>query len=345
MMTNKERIIHLSNNLLFQGYVFENEARRYPKFLSEIPNFLYKYKEVNKDSIDMLKNEYVFLSMVKDLDDPFDCVANIDMNEIYKNEAVSVLSKEMVSYIAVCIKQYVDSYSKEQLLRIINASVKNGSFNEECICKALGPKSQTLRTEEHLIFLILRNFENVLGNIANDKEGVGEVIYKATHADTEVGLGALSELRDNKVMWSLYGGKYEGICIEYQIPKERNYIVNLCPVVYKRYGVTNIYKRLVEFTIASCVHYVPENNKPPRVGALTELFCTKDTDWSYQREWRIIGDPLSAIPTKIKSVYLGFKISKENEEKVVNIAKENKFNVYKMNNPNGKTKISYTKIL
>ena len=76
-----------------------------------------------------------------------------------------------------------------------------------------------------------------------------------------------------------------------------------------------------------------------------ELFCTKDSDWSYQSEWRLIGKAEDHChELKIKSIYLGFKVNKTNENKMKRYASKYGFNLYKMNAPSGDKIIRYTKI-
>ena len=76
-----------------------------------------------------------------------------------------------------------------------------------------------------------------------------------------------------------------------------------------------------------------------------ELFCTKDTDWSYQQEWRLIANAGGHFGfLNINAIYLGFKVKKSNETKMKRYAKKYGFKLYKMNPPNGNKRISYTKI-
>lgn len=81
------------------------------------------------------------------------------------------------------------------------------------------------------------------------------------------------------------------------------------------------------------------------IGCFTQLLCTKDSDWSSQDEWRLIGKANKKCrPMKIKSIYLGFDVSEQNQNKVLEYAKKKHFIVYKMNKPNGSKNISYNKI-
>lgn len=73
------------------------------------------------------------------------------------------------------------------------------------------------------------------------------------------------------------------------------------------------------------------------IGASMELFCTKDTDWSYQSEWRLIANAGGHFKyLKIKAIYLGFKVSKINENKMKKYSQEYGFDLYKMDSLNYK---------
>lgn len=81
-------------------------------------------------------------------------------------------------------------------------------------------------------------------------------------------------------------------------------------------------------------------------GCFTQLICTKDSDWEYQDEWRIVGNANAKIkPMKIKSIYLGFDVSEENEKIIKELAMNKSFDIFKMNKPTGTKEITYTKII
>ena len=105
-------------------------------------------------------------------------------------------------------------------------------------------------------------------------------------------------------------------------------------------------KQCVKLAIANCVCFASRGIYDEGLGSLNELFCTKDTDWSFQDEWRLIGEAEEHIDLlKVKAVYIGFKALKHNISRIVNLGREKGFEVYLMNKPSGKKKISYTKLV
>ena len=58
------------------------------------------------------------------------------------------------------------------------------------------------------------------------------------------------------------------------------------------------------------------------------LFLTKNTEWAYQNEWRLLrgaGEKLPAPPIKV--VYLGKDCSDKNRERIKEIAKRKGFSI------------------
>jgi len=83
------------------------------------------------------------------------------------------------------------------------------------------------------------------------------------------GLACFSELNDDLLMWSHYGGKYKGFCLEFDTSFEPLLKVN--PV---RYLPT-----LPQLSLATVL--LNRDFRP-----ILELFCTKSEAWHYEHEWR-----------------------------------------------------------
>ena len=60
------------------------------------------------------------------------------------------------------------------------------------------------------------------------------------------------------------------------------------------------------------------------------IFLTKYKEWSFQKEWRILGEKDTKFPaTPIKAIYLGKHCAKTNEKLILRLAKKYNFAVYK----------------
>ncbi|MGQ0687755.1 MAG: DUF2971 domain-containing protein [Limnobacter sp.] len=85
------------------------------------------------------------------------------------------------------------------------------------------------------------------------------------------GVTCFSEKNDDLLMWSHYGGRYKGVCLEFNTaiePFEKVKPVRYLPDLPK-VDVSSILLR---------------NN----FDSVAELYCTKSSSWSYEREWRAL---------------------------------------------------------
>ena len=201
-------------------------------------------------------------------------------------------------------------------------------------------------TQDQKDFLknVFLNIDPVFDVVAADSRTKDFLAHMIKSKDT-VGVCSFSTVRDNKVMWSHYCNCYKGYCVQYKIKDTNKLMHNLLPVVYKRNINNNITIKLIEFAMGNITRIISFGQIPANIGSFNELLCTKDKDWAYQNEWRLIGDAKSnSSQFEVEKVYLGFDVSLTNEKKMINCAKKNNFNVYKMNKPTGSTRIKYTKI-
>ncbi|EOU1594527.1 DUF2971 domain-containing protein [Clostridium perfringens] len=149
----------------------------------------------------------------------------------------------------------------------------------------------------------------------------------------EIAIVCLSEEKDNILMWSHYAKNHQGICIEYDYNDIRDY-TEVYPVVYMDENID-----LSESIIDIDPH------------GIQRKIMMKFAAWEYEKEWRIIfsnSNPktnggLIHFP-KIKSIYLGCKITKDDKEKIIELAKEKKIGVYQMKMERNKFKLIYDKI-
>jgi hypothetical protein len=86
------------------------------------------------------------------------------------------------------------------------------------------------------------------------------------------GVACFSERNDDLLMWSHYGGRYKGFCLEFA-----TFAAPFEKVRQVRYS-----KVLPEIDVATVLtQSVPDS-------LLDDLFCTKSDSWAYEREWRSI---------------------------------------------------------
>lgn len=343
-MNNKAKRQYISDLLTFQSPPFMSELGTRKNFLKLTPCTLYKLRPFDKYAFDMIDNGYAYLAPVKGLDDPFDCLNDFEISQFY-NEKTSRITPKAVDFILniVCPNGTQD-FSRKEIRKLAIQCIDEDGIDYEKVPKIVRGGGCTTITEPDPLFVVLNTFnQNFKGILEGSQlDGLAE---SAMHPGNRVGICSLTEKRDNKVMWSLYSNQYAGYCIEYEIPKRKELIPNLCPVIYTKKANNSFIEKLLEYAVSAMLRAVSSGNLSGNIGAAMELFCTKDSDWSYQSEWRIIANADARCTyMPIRAIYLGFKVSKYHERQMKQRARKLGFELYKMNPPNGSKKISYTKI-
>lgn len=344
-MTNKEKEQYLSDMMIFRSQAFCCELSRRKDFADKMPKILYKYRSFDQFTLEMLEESYVYLAPVKDLDDPFDCLTNPGVDGSTKDDNVSV-GLAMIDYVVdiVCKLGNV-KIDKKEIKKLIKKSYSNGEYNEGEAKKAFSNTSLMNSTEKQMLLDCLRNIDNFTKTLVEDK-AMESLAKMSFNSGETVGVFSASTKRDNKVMWSLYGDEYKGYCIEYDIPNDPVVRFNLCPVMYKRNDDNNFIRKVVKLAIANIIRFASEGELNNGIGCMNELFCTKDTDWSFQDEWRLIGNARDHCKKlKVKAVYLGYKVERKNLEMIKKTANSKGFKVFVMDGPKGKKKITYSELV
>ena len=346
LRNNKEKREYISCLHLLENQCFPEEIMRIRTVLSKCPDALFKYRSFDKWTLDILKNKYAYLAPVKDLDDPFDCLSDFDVSNV-----MNISKKEITErFLKRFIKEFKIPVTDKQIdtIKQYKSAFKPGDdFESDRIYEAL--KNEGI-PEDKIGELVLQyqNFVNISDAYKDNGEfeRFGEVLM---NPKDRIGVCSLSEINDNKVMWSLYGKEYKGYCIEYHVQKTNKARRFLFPVIYSRKPNNSVIEKLFDTEFAIMERNMNSFNNPflidteiGQTGAIYELFCTKDIDWKYQKEWRLVGNARYHFKeVDIKAVYLGFAVSKINEKKMLSYAKRYKFDLYKMKAPNGKKRIKF----
>ena len=115
------------------------------------------------------------------------------------------------------------------------------------------------------------------------------------------GVACFSETNDNLLMWSHYGGRYKGFCLEFDTSSEP--FRNVTPVRYvPKLPLITISQVLLDKTFSP----------------IRELFCTKSTAWKYESEWRAIhaeaGTQYCYPSSALTGIYFGPDIEQQSME-------------------------------
>lgn len=106
------------------------------------------------------------------------------------------------------------------------------------------------------------------------------------------GVACFSEKNDDLLMWSHYGGKYKGFCLEFDTTSEPFQKINRVRYV----------PSLPPLSLATVL--LDPDSRP-----LRELFYTKSDAWQYEREWRALhvtaGTQFVYSTSALTGVYFG----------------------------------------
>lgn len=321
------------------------------EILGKCPDSLFKYKQFGKNTFDILKKGYAYLSPTKNLDDPFDCLSDFDTTKII-NPDTKTITDQFLKHIIKKAKEKNISVDDKQvgIAKEYKTAFKQGDdFETDRIYECLKNNG----VPENQIGSEIVRYKNLV-NLSDTFKDVGVFEQFANvlmNSRESIKVCSLSEINDNKVMWSLYGKEYEGCCIEYCFKLNNKPPRFLFPVIYSRKANNNFTEKMFDMLFAELDRHMFEdifhfNKEIGDLGAIYELFCTKDIDWRYQKEWRLVSTAdEKCYDVVIKAVYLGFKVAKTNEDKMIRYAKRYKYSLYKMKAPDGKKRIRFTKLV
>ena len=109
---------------------------------------------------------------------------------------------------------------------------------------------------------------------------------------TERGVCCFSEVNDSLLMWAHYGGQYKGYCLEFRTACD-----DFAKIRKVRYTDS-----MPEINIS--LFYIHDD-----FSEILDLYCTKSTAWSYEREWRAFHQDTNKLychkADALKAVYFG----------------------------------------
>ena len=293
------------------------------------PHFLYKYRTFDEYTYDMLDNQYVFLCPAGQLDDPSECKVDFSLQDLY-DLATDQLKFKCVNNILNTIKPFTNKDDFQQVQSIVCRTLTpNGRVRRDYLLD-LSHEMQRLMPSIDIAPLI-----NQLGSIPemiddpNIKGDLDKMFWLAHNARSENGIGicSLSESKDNNEMWKKYANNSTGYCIQYDMTGYE-YIRLLYPVVYQDNREINIVTSILNTFIGEMIDKISHGELPSDTSHYARLFLTKDTVWSYQQEWRLLGDAKCHLPAPaVKAIYLGKNISEQHKKQVTDYCKSHNISV------------------
>ena len=297
------------------------------------PKYLYKYRPFDDYAFDMLENEYVWLSKASSLDDPTECKVTIN-EENYFDLVNDTIRREVVDQLLEFLYPYSSKETNErcrQLIyqcmtpdfRIRNNFLLDASFD----LKELAPG-----VPDELIVNLVNWMASITKLIdePNIKPQFKTLLLAGLEAREKMGICSLADSPNNEELWKNYAKDSTGYCVEYEMD-DYEYNKFLFPVDYVEERQTNLVMQLVKSFIGQMITQLSYDQLQADKSSYLRLFTTKNTIWDYQKEWRLLGDANTKLKApKIKTIYLGKNVSKENEEKINELSHEFYFQVKKV---------------
>lgn len=297
------------------------------------PKYLYKYRPFDDHAFDMLENEYVWLSKASSLDDPTECIVTINEKNYFDLEN-NTFRREVVDQLLEFLYPYSSKETNEKCKQLIYQCMtpdfrirKNLLLDAYFVLKELVPSAPDK---------ILVNLVNWMANIPemiddpNIKHQFEALIMAGLEAREKMGICSLADSPNNEELWKNYAKDSTGYCVEYDM-NDYEYNNLLFPVDYVEERQTNLVDQLVNSFIGHMITQFSNNQLQADESSYLRLFTTKNTIWNYQKEWRLLGDANTKLKApKIKTIYLGKNVSKENEEKINRLSREFSFQVKKV---------------
>ncbi len=148
---------------------------------------------------------------------------------------------------------------------------------------------------------------------------------------SQMGITCLSELDDSLLMWAHYANNHRGMCVEYELMEiNRQLKFTPIPIVYSE--------------DRACIGSLnPDTVERETTKVFLESLTAKSSEWSYEKEWRIIRDDgacgdrwdaekKGALLDMIRpvTVTLGCMAKQEFSKEVQEYCKDNQINLYRM---------------
>lgn len=292
-----------------------------------LPKSLFKYRSCSEQNINAFDKDELWFASADCMNDGFD--------------ARTFVSKEDKDY----VKETFESLFKGKKIDYASQQFKNLEFKFQIERNPFQPDSIDSEAFEE--------YKNKLMDvIRSDVDSVFPLIPSIIQTSSK--LCCFSETVASTTMWGLYGENETGYCLEYssdllsQADSDGNRGL-LFPVLYndQRICLTREFYFFIEYNgliskLCKASGIEEEKMKAvflpcPDITMVIKITLTKSSDWSYEKEWRLIlpnkdsSDKTKAITHKQAiGVYLGRRISPINEKIICLLAKEKNIPVYKM---------------
>ena len=313
---------------------YEIKAFNHP-FVSKLPKHLYKYRKSGEDGRKKfyIGDRNIFTASFDKLHeaDVFEGVSLATKQRIKKLDGESVCRYYKEHIISV-LQEKIPSLDLDKSNAIFDIIIDE-HFDSDSIYMRVCPlvkneERQHLKTITGALAYLFRNLDD--DSIWNKKFKKG--MQMLLNINESMGAYCVCDSMSNDQLWSLYADNYTGYCIEYDLTEpckskgSIRLISNLYPVTYSKKKDDDWFKMLYEAIVKTMNSRGMTNQFDSGIFFyqwLLRTLCTKKDSWSYEREWRFLGDANKNYKGPlISSIIVGHNIKKKDFDEILNYSKK-----------------------
>lgn len=305
---NKKWVTTFYQNLIEAE--ISNSKKEIKKCLSykkqHLPRFIYKYRSCNDYAYNDLFKNFVHLSPSNTFNDPLDCSSICTYEQalllclLNEEEDISTKDDEMVFNLK-------NDFWPHEYREYVKTELLKGKAYKPIIIKRLLEWGFSKWEAQNYYKKIKRDLDE-------------KVLILSEEFKNKFLLCSFAATVKNNLMWSHYANSHTGFCVEYDIStldKNSQFLHALYPVIYTKTPLlSNI----------NAIYYTG-----PTKDMLTLM--NKSFDWNYEQEYRLLYYGKNQdyfMPNLPSRIFLGLKISKLDQDKIMKFAQKYHIEVRKM---------------
>ena len=296
-----------------------------------VPPKLFRYRECSEMNLDAFNEDKLFAVTSDKFNDPYDCLFRYDKERL-RDSIMMGMSKDVIYAIREHFRaggDYPDllkSLFDQELLNQAKTSILNAD-------------DDTIEKKGEVIASMRQSFDENIDRLTEEAVKTVKLMTFIT---------CFSEDIHSVTMWSHYANSHHGFVLEYDTKafrlkcqfcdqlKQCNKaaICNLYPVIYQkqRYDATDFLGWYIGRSMGLPI-------KNPDTFTSSKALLYKSSQWSYEKEWRLIvskmndfqdKNPVCIDHLRPTAIYYGTRISPINKKMLHLIAKEKGIQEYQM---------------
>ena len=273
-------------------------------------SILYKYKKWTPFTKDIITSAQIYCATPNELNDPFDCKAEIFSSQFKMSIDEQVMSIHISSFFMFYLSSSATLISESE-----KKLIKKGMEKHKGDLKGL--------------FNYINSYFDSTAPMAPKLSTGKDMIEAFEKKSSMLGVFSLTEVPNHMLMWAHYADQHKGIAIGFEKSKN-NDLGNIDKCRQINY-VTNFPKSDISLIQQKMIYSIGKEGKGTREidmdinnPLVQQAFYQKAESWSYEKEWRLLEQKggVRELPGKILEIIFGYNCPVETIKEVKGIAKE-----------------------